>query len=83
MIVAAVEEIDRGEMMTQEMVVAAAAAELEDWRRCENEADEQVLLEQLLQGSGMEENGGKQTTEKEQQERRDHCTIALLHSTSD
>ena len=31
MIVAAVEEeIDRGEMMTQEMVMAAAAAELED-----------------------------------------------------
>ena len=43
MIVAAVEEeIDRGEITTQEMVAAVAAAELEDRRRCENEADEQA-----------------------------------------
>ena len=43
MIVAAVEEdIDSGEMMTQEMVVAATAGELEDrWRR-QNEAGEQA-----------------------------------------
>ena len=40
--------------------------ELEDRRRCENEADEQALLKQLLQGTGMEENCGKQKTEKEQ-----------------
>ena len=57
MIVAAVEEeIDRGEITTQEVVAAVAAAELEDWRR----ADEQALLEQLLQGNGMDENCGKQ-----------------------
>ena len=65
MIVAAVEEeIDRGEMTTQEMVVAVAAAELEDRRRCENVADEQALLKQLLQGNGMEENCGGQKTER-------------------
>ena len=58
-------------MMTQEMVVAVSAAELEDRRRCENEADEQALLEQLLQGSGMGENCGKQKTEEEQYERNE------------
>ena len=46
--------------MTQEMAVAVATVELEDGRRCENEADEQALLVQLLQGNGMEENCGKQ-----------------------
>ena len=50
-------------------MVVAAAVELEDRRRCENEADEQALLKQLLQGNGMEENCGKQKTEKEQYER--------------
>ena len=56
MVVAAAEEkIDCGEMMTQEMVVAGAAAELEDRRWRENEAGEQELLKQLLQGNGMEE----------------------------
>ena len=40
--------------MTQEMAVAVADAKLEDGRRCENGADEQALLEQLLQGNGME-----------------------------
>ena len=48
-----------------------AAAELEGRRRCENEADEQALLERLLQGNGMEENCGKQKTEKEQCERNE------------
>ena len=69
MIVAAVEEeIDCGEIMTQEMVVAAAA-ELEDrWRR-ENEADEQAVLKQLLQGNVMGENCEEQKTEREQNER--------------
>ena len=63
--------MDRGETATQETVEAVAAAELEDGRRCENEADEQALLEQLLQGNGMEENCGKQKTEKEQYERNE------------
>ena len=58
---AAEEEFDRGEITTQEMVAAVAAAELEGRRRCENEAD--------VQGNGMEENCGKQKTEKEQCER--------------
>ena len=57
--------------MTQEMAVAVAAAKLEDGRRCENEADEQALLEQLLQGNGMEENCGKQKTEREPYERNE------------
>ena len=70
MIVAAVEEeIDRGEITTQEMVVAVAAAEHEDRRWCENVADEQALLKQLLHGNGMEEICGGQKTEKEQYER--------------
>ena len=44
-------------VVEEEMAVAVAAAtELEDRRRCDNEADEQALLEQLLQGNGMEEN---------------------------
>ena len=43
------EEIDRGETTTHEMVAAVAESELEDKRRCENEADEQALLERLLQ----------------------------------
>ena len=69
-LVAAVEEeIDRDEMTTQEMVAAVAAAELEDRRRCDNEAGEQALLEQLLQDNGMEENCGKQKNEEEQHER--------------
>ena len=70
MIVAAVEEeIDRGGMTTQEMVAKVAAAELEDRRRCDNEAGEHALLEQLLQDDGMEENCGKQKNEEEQHER--------------
>ena len=56
--------------MTQEMAVAVVAAKFEDGRRCENEADEQALLE-LLQGNGMEENRGNQKTEKEQYERNE------------
>ena len=63
------EEIDRGDITTQEMVVAVAVADFEDRRRCENVADEQALLKQLLRGSGMEENCGGQKTEKEQYER--------------
>ena len=31
--------------MTQEMAVAVAAAKFEDGRRCENETDEQALLD--------------------------------------
>ena len=56
-------------MTTQEMVAAVVAAELEDRRRCDNEAGEQALLEHLLQDNGMEENCGKQKNEKEQHER--------------
>ena len=63
------EEIDRDEMTTQEMVAAVAAAELEDRRRCDNEAGEQALPEQLLQDNGMEENCGKQKNEEEQHAR--------------
>ena len=47
-----------------------AVAKLEDGRWCENEADERALL-QLLQDNGMEENCGKQKTEKEQYERNE------------
>ena len=59
-------------LTTQEMV-AAVAAEFEDRRRCENERDEQVLLEQLLQGNGMEENCGKQKIEKEMNRKKRDC----------
>ena len=52
--VAAVDQEIESQNMTQEMVVAAAT-EFENRRRCEHEADEQALLEQLLQGNGMEE----------------------------
>ena len=38
---------------------------------CENEVDERALLEQLLQGNGMEENCGKQKIEKEQSKRNE------------
>ena len=57
---AGVRNNERGDIVVvveEEMVVAiTAATEREGRRWCENEADEQALLEQLLQGDGMEEN---------------------------
>ena len=44
---------------------------MEGWQMQENEADEQALLNRLLQSTGEEESCGEQKTEREQDEKEE------------